>query len=295
MVFPDLVAASPTLAFAFVQVFYKSDAKTRGTLRPHMILCIFMIALMQSPESQAGAWLSPKGHAEITIKSTNKKDISDNEFKTPTTTQREIFGQFGITDNWSLTINRLTRSTPDFGAYGAGQKFEAMFLTGNTLLNPGLLLPFTFKLIKKISPLPVSRSTSATIGLGYTMLREFPNANHTDYGSLAISYGDKITLGQTSFLGQVTYANLFNDKIAISDMRALLQIERSQVVLGYEYGVYIPRDQNIITEDLVFIDLPLSRAPLSARIRFTRSRKTERLYDINHKLTGVWLRIPFSL
>ena len=78
-------------------------------------------------------------------------------------------------------------------------------------------------------------------------------------------------------------------------MRALLQVERSQVALGYEYGVYTPRDQNIITEDLVFIDLPLPRAPFSARIRFTRSRKTESLYDINHKLTGVWLRIPFSL
>ena len=295
MVFPYLVAASQPLAFAYAHAFYKADAKIRGTLRPQVISCIFMIALMQSPESQAGAWLSPKGHAEIIIKSTNKKDISDKQFKTPTTTQREMFGQFGITDNWSLTINRLTRSTPDFGAYGAGQKFEAMFLTRNTLLNTGLLLPYTFKLIKKISPLPVSRSTSATIGIGYSMLREYPNTNHTDYGHLSIAIGDKVTLGQTSFLGQVTYANLFNDKIAISDMRALLQVERSQVVLGYEYGVYIPRDQNIITEDLVFIDLPLPRAPLSARIRFTKSRKTESLYDINHKLTGVWLRIPFSL
>ena len=281
-----------------VFVFFKTKSwqlvYPNSVAERYFFLLIIALHLLSLPGiSHAGAWLSEPDGAEIIIKVARKKQATNSAFQTSPSTQIEFFGQFAINKDWSMSLNRLNRASNEEASYGAGQKFNIDFTTRTSLLNTGLLPPLTMKIIKKLSSQRVTREKSATIGLGYSMLREFPNTDYSDLVRITTAIGDKMTIGVTSFLGQVSVSQMFDGEFAISDTRALVQIERSNFTIGYEYGIYVARDGNVISEDLTFLDLPLPKLP--ARLRITRSIKQEPLFNARYDMFGVWLRLPFNL
>lgn len=245
-----------------------------------------------SASARAGAWVLPRGEAEIIAKQTYTKDISPTPFREKRYNQREIYGQLGLGHNAMLSFTTLTARSAQLGPYPTGSKQEFEIIYAPNRASVSLFPPGLTTLISKLRRKPIQRYKSTSLGLGYSFLKLNGEPTEQEFMRASLSVGDKLQIGNMGLLGHVTWANYSNDRDRITDARATLALETEKFGLGYEFGYFEQKNLEAVLEDLLFLEVALPWQ--QAKLRFTRAKKTIALTRFDARTYGIWLRIPFQ-
>jgi|GEM_PF-2188172 len=144
-------------------------------------------------------------------------------------------------------------------------------------------------LIHKLSGAKVFRERPSTLGAGYAHFGD--HRGDRSFHFVSWSQADKIQIGKTSLIGQLTLRQFFPRSRSRADSRALLLLEVGTLSMGIEYAVLL-MNHSLIEETTRFIELPIWKSP--ARLRVSGGTKYYQLDRYDEDVVEISIRIPIT-
>lgn len=233
---------------------------------------------------QASSWLAPAGGGQIIMK--ERSITGPPEPLTAKYSYREVHVEWGLHRYLMMSLKHREPFQTPYYRDPAANEIEVNVPSPIRFF---LFPPKIDALIHKLSGAKVFRERPSTLGVGYAHFGD--HREDRSFHFVSWSQADKIRIGATSLIGQLTLRQFFPRSRSRTDSRALLLLEIGSLSMGIEYAVLSMND-SLIEESARFIELPIWKSP--ARLRVSGGAKYYQLDRYAEDVVEISIRIPIN-